>query len=79
MSRLGYQVDRDIDDQYQQYHGAPVQDTIMSFFVSALMAIALMMAVLVCGFWAWGKVFRDKKPTSYTGGDKEMVYLRDQQ
>jgi hypothetical protein len=49
----------------------------MSFFVSALMAIALMMGVLVCGFWAWGRVFRDKKPTSYTGGDKEMVYLRD--
>ena len=79
MSKLGYEVDRDIEDQYAQYHGAPVQDEIMSFFVSALMAIALMMVVLVCGFWIWSIVFKDKKPKSYTGGDKEMVYLRDQQ
>ena len=60
MSRLGYEVDRDIDDQYQQYHGAPVQDTIMSLFVSSLMAIALMMLVIVIGYWAWGRIFRDK-------------------
>lgn len=77
MSRLGYEVDRDIDDQYQQYHGAPVHDTIMSLFISSLMAIALMMVVIVCGYWAWKQFFRDRQIKSYTGGGKEMVYLRD--
>jgi hypothetical protein len=77
MNRLGYEVDRDIEDQYQTYHGAPVHDTIMSLFISCLMAIALMMALTVIGYWAWGQIFREKRIKSYTGGGKEMVYLRD--
>ena len=77
MSELSYSVNRDIDDEYQSYHGAPVHDTIMSLFISCLMAVAFMMGVVVCGYWCWRKVFREKKLKSYTGGDKEMVYLRD--
>jgi hypothetical protein len=79
MSELGYEVNRDIDDQYQAYHGAPVHDTIMTLIVSCLMVMAIMMALAVIAYWAWGRMFREKKLKSYTGGGQEMVYLRDQQ
>lgn len=77
MSELGYETDREVDNQYQAYHGAPVHDTIMDLFISALMAVAFLMCLTVCGYWTWTLVFREKRLTSYTGGDKEMIYLRD--
>ena len=79
MSELGYEVDRDIDNQYQAYHGEPVHDTLMQLFLSALMVIAILMCLTVAGYWSWKLFFRNREIKSYTGRDREMVYLRDKQ
>ena len=77
MTALGYESNREIDDEYQEYHGAPVHDTIMALFISCLMAVAFIMGLMVCGYWCLGTNFKGKKLSSYTGGGQEMVYLRD--
>jgi hypothetical protein len=69
MNKMGYEVNRDIDNQYQQYHGEPVQDTLMEMFIMSLVVLAFIMALVVIGYWSWKLFFREKKIKSYTGGE----------
>jgi hypothetical protein len=77
LTNLGYKIDSR-EDQYQAYNGEPVQDTILALVISALMAIAFILGLIVCAFGMWKMMYKEKTIKPYTN-KQGMVYLRDQQ
>ena len=73
MSHLGYVADQDVPPSYQEYRGSPVSNTLMSLFISVLLACGVIVGILAFGTWLFKKLFREQPVESYLGRDDENM------